>query len=78
MTTHSHLQIHIRPFGMDVTAPMPMAFPVEITLDDLKQVAATMLEDGKVREAKVVNTSSGAVLFEGRWTLTTEPNGTRA
>lgn len=76
MNNRSHLQIHILEFGLDAT--IPMAFPVDVTLAEIKKVAATLLEDGKAREAKVINTSSGATLFEGRWTFAVNENGAQA
>lgn len=76
MSNRSHLEVHVLEFGLDAT--IPLGYPVDVTLADLKKVATTMLEEGKAREAKVINTSSGATLFEGRWTLTVDENGIRA
>lgn len=69
----NHIQIRVTDFESD--NPMPMAFPEDVTLDDIKKAATTMVEEGSVRAAAVINTSSGATLWSARWTLTVNPNG---
>lgn len=68
----SHLQIHVRDFD---GVAFPLAYPPEITLHDLKSVARNMLNIGKVREARVVDTSTGEALWLGQWVLTTTGEG---
>ena len=71
----SHLQIHIYDFGGD--KPIPMAYPPEVTITQLIDVARTMLDEGKVRKACVVNTAqpSAPALWWGAWEMRTGTSG---
>lgn len=69
----SPIQIHIRDFGAETT--IPMAYPPETTEDEIRTVARRLLDEGKVMEARVVDTRTGRTLWTGCWELTTSQLG---
>lgn len=63
------IQIHFRDFGAEQM--IPMAFPPNVSRDEIMTVACTMLEEGKAVEARVVDTRDGRTQWSGCWNLTT-------
>lgn len=66
MTAHlSPYQLAVQFFGDDHFTPM--AFPGDVTCDDAMAVAEQLVEEGKARVVRVINSHTQVTLTEMGW-----------
>lgn len=69
MSEQSPIRIQFRDFGSE--QEIPMAFPSQVTREEVLEVAKTLINEGKARTVRVVDTSTGAELWRAEWQLVT-------
>ena len=72
----SDFRLEVVAFGGTVAIPMP--YPADVTRDDIINAGRSYLNEGKVREAVVINTITDEVVWSASWTLAVNENGAQA